>query len=259
MNRSNKPTLSILKVFGVRMIRYLLILALLAYPARAALVPGPFSTGAVGHGDVTADSAEIYYWGDYLLNREHPAFDSFWTGAGTPYPEVTVQMVMAGGNAVLSIYEDPQNNVSGTDESTYTDGELLARFTGTGTINLSYEPFRHGSINIQWADSWPLVNVGTEYEIWPNAIDCSVNFTYRIPGDCDGDGWITGVDYAQIDAAYLTHMANARWVNGDFNGDGVVTVSDFNMMDPPYMANVPEPGAAGLLLGGLAILRKMRV
>lgn len=55
--------------------------------------------------------------------------------------------------------------------------------------------------------------------------------TYAWLGDATLSGSITGVDFAQADASYLTQLSNALWINGDCNYDGVVDSADFFLLN----------------------------
>lgn len=123
----------------------------------------------------------------------------------------------------------------------------------------------------------------------------SIVFKYSYLGDIDLDGKITGVDFAQIDAAYLsgaysTPGGNPHWINGDLNYDGLVNAQDFALITAAFaaqgsnpivlaslvsqdtarfgsdfltayhqaLATVPEPTSLGLLLLGSLGLRQRR-
>ena len=222
--------------------------------------PGYVIMGAVGdmvggNSNVGAEHAQVVWWPDIVQNRSWPTGHK--AGRGTPFDEITVSIdLYRRGNenmydATLSIYEDPQNN-AGTDPATYTDGTKLVTFSGSGYIQNGQRYL------ITWADQWPLVDFCTEIEIWPHNIDCSLSLIYRIPGDCNADGWITGIDWAQIDAGYLIQPANPTWENGDFNRDGRIDLSDFRLMEATELAQaVPEP-ATGMLLsiGALGLFKR---
>jgi len=103
------------------------------------------------------------------------------------------------------------------------------------------------------------------------------------------DGKITTVDYAQIDAAYLSGLyttSGALWINGDTNHDGVIDLTDFANIDAAFtiysgggyvalarvaedaarfgdaftaaydaaLASVPEPASLSLLVLGAGCL-----
>ena len=241
---------------------FLLVLSNISFGG--IIQPGHFSVGDVGiaiggNAQLATSHSQVVYWADYLENREWPnGFTDHPTGRGTPYPEVTVTLdlykigeetknqyglYVTNYQASLSLYEDPQNNATYSDYSTFFDGNKLVTFTGSGSAT-TWAPIAlggQGSIIINWPDQYPFVDIGTEYEIWPHNVDAAIVWTYRIPGDIAGpyngngpDGWINTIDYAQIDAAYLSHQfdnGGATWDNGDFNGDGIVDYKDYALMD----------------------------
>lgn len=69
------------------------------------------------------------------------------------------------------------------------------------------------------------------------ASDILVRYTYA--GDANFDGMISGVDFAQLDAAYLSGLYGpggtpATWIQGDFNHDGVIDPADFALIDAAF-------------------------
>ena len=86
-----------------------------------------------------------------------------------------------------------------------------------------------------------------------------------IPGDVDGNGYVSGPDLTTI----ITNwgMTGASLEQGDLNGDGTVSGPDYTEVitfwgtgtPPPEPVAIPEPATLGLLVvGGLAILRRRR-
>jgi hypothetical protein len=79
-----------------------------------------------------------------------------------------------------------------------------------------------------------------------------------VPGDATGDGKVNEAD-AQILATNWGSTESSGWAEGDFNDDGAVDVLDAAILAANWgtgvttesTANVPEPGAAVLLLGAL--------
>ncbi len=95
----------------------------------------------------------------------------------------------------------------------------------------------------------------------------------RLPGDANGDGTVSILDFAILRANFGSNMGTFE--TGDFNEDGLVSILDFAILranfgtsltpaqlatvDAWYASVVPEPTTAALLaLGGLAMLRRRR-
>ncbi len=95
----------------------------------------------------------------------------------------------------------------------------------------------------------------------------------RLPGDANGDGTVSILDFAILRANFGSNMGTFE--TGDFNEDGLVSILDFAILranfgtsltpaqlatvDAWYASVVPEPTTAALFaLGGLAMLRRRR-
>jgi PEP-CTERM motif len=88
------------------------------------------------------------------------------------------------------------------------------------------------------------------------------DYSHFLPGDANGDGWVTDGDYAIWADNY--GATDATWAQGDFNGDGVVSDGDYTVWADHYgwgmvSQQVPEPLTAFAALAGVgAIARYMR-
>jgi autotransporter-associated beta strand protein len=76
--------------------------------------------------------------------------------------------------------------------------------------------------------------------------DVLIGYTYY--GDANLDGQVDGLDYTQIDNAYLNNQTPGAtqmtgWYNGDFNYDGIINGSDYTLIDNAF-------NAQGANLGG---------
>lgn len=81
-----------------------------------------------------------------------------------------------------------------------------------------------------------------------------------LPGDVNGDGWVSGTDLSII-INYWGQSLGREF--GDLNGNGVVDGPDYTEVlsywNPPPAEPTPEPATLGLLLlGGLALLRRRK-
>ena len=94
---------------------------------------------------------------------------------------------------------------------------------------------------------------------------------YTYAGDANLSGSIDGDDYARIDTGFIDQLTD--YDNGDFNYDGVINADDYFIIDRNYslqgtpfsagsalssVAAVPEPGAVGVVMMGLTIMRRRR-
>ncbi len=104
-------------------------------------------------------------------------------------------------------------------------------------------------------------------------ISIDLGGTPRLPGDANGDGTVSILDFAILRANFGSNMGTFE--TGDFNEDGLVSILDFAILranfgtsltpaqlatvDAWYASVVPEPTTAALFaLGGLAMLRRRR-
>jgi hypothetical protein len=89
-----------------------------------------------------------------------------------------------------------------------------------------------------------------------------------IGGDATLDGTVDLADFGVLRANF--GIAHGYVTTGDFNGDGLVDLSDFGILRANFgssaglaemdawAASVPEPGVAGLVLGGGLLLRRRK-
>lgn len=172
---------------------------------------------------------------------------------------------------------------------------LLAGYGGTvGLTTTTSEGLAHTSgLGYLLGSDYKVINGTTLDGIAVGDTDTVVKYT--VMGDVDLNGTITGTDFAQIDAAYLSGLyatgTDALWIHGDFNYDGVISTADFALIDAAFLilhplseqalariaadtarfgaeysaqlqenlAAVPEPSSLALLgLAGLLTLRAKR-
>ncbi len=125
-------------------------------------------------------------------------------------------------------------------------------------------------------DGWQIYLPGfTDVSLRPQLlIDWVVDLDTRLPGDANGDGTVSILDFAILRA----NFGNSDMVTfelGDFNEDGVVSILDFAILranfgtsatsaqlasiDAWYASVVPEPTSLAIIgLGGLTLLRRRR-
>jgi hypothetical protein len=118
------------------------------------------------------------------------------------------------------------------------------------------------TVGIWTGDQW--VNYGGHPDVFNGVTGVLPTWNLIQPtdiGDADGDGMLTGSDYAWIDAAWEGGYAgNATpWALGDFDHDGLLTGSDYAWIDAAWGflypsaagAAVPEPSSIAMIVVGL--------
>ena len=82
-----------------------------------------------------------------------------------------------------------------------------------------------------------------------------------LPGDCDLDGDVDGVDLALIGVNWDPAGTTLTWAQGDFDGNGNIDGADLatlGMNWNPAGTSVPEPTVLGMLAVGTVVLARRR-
>lgn len=171
-------------------------------------------------------------------------------GTGT---QMTLALKSAGTTgAILSL--DNVNAIDGTGAVDLTNNNaIIHSATSASVISTLIGTSNSGKLQSSLASTIANPTVyalgvlnGADYKAGNKALlgayavldtDAVVRLTYA--GDVNLDGKITGLDFAQLDAAYLSGLyaaGGATWINGDSNHDGLIDATDFALMDAAFLA-----------------------
>ena len=132
--------------------------------------------------------------------------------------------------------------------------------TAAGWVEHSYQQTVTSSSGQAWVAVGIRVNWETPRLYWIDQVE--VSGVLPVPGDVDGDGYVSAPDLTTI----ITNwgMSGATRQQGDLSGDGTVSAPDYTEVitywgtgPAPPLEPIPEPATLGLLLiGGLALLMR---
>lgn len=251
------------------------------------IMPGQYQNIYVGAGEtrhVNKTQLDIYNSNEISF-QIHPEGKVVWTeDPGVPRQSAENVYVVDGSRLLLFGQFDITNHDLIIRNSTF---EEVQNWITTGKVITSKAGTAVGYARVEdlGLDSFDTVAVGVT--------DILIKDTYA--GDADLDGKITTVDFAQIDAAFLSGdfaWGGAQWINGDCNHDGFIDLTDFALMDAAFTlysqtngyaalaraqadaarfgsaftaiydaalaSAIPEPGSLGVLVLGVGCLMKRR-
>jgi hypothetical protein len=156
----------------------------------------------------------------------------------------------------------------GTIQSQIVSGYAGGAWSGNGIVSSSANNSSHG-VGYAEAASLPAVPA-----IFGTVDSTAVLFRHTRYGDANLDGLVNLSDFNRLAANFGS--TSADWSQGDFTYDATVNLQDFNRLaanfgqsaaseagvTPQDWANlasaIPEPGAAGVLLGATALFVRRR-
>ena len=194
---------------------------------------------------VEADSAGDIYQNTDTLYLQDEEFDTY-----VDMP-VTFSLVGSAGDI------DPFAS------QTWTDQDLNIAWAPAGGETTGAGDFQIARITLKNSASGSLTLMGWDTAFPDDAIILSVDFGL-LPGDVDGNGYVSGLDLTTI----ITNwgLTGATREQGDLNGDGTVAGADYTEVitywgtgtPPPEPGSIPEPAALALMLAGCLLALRRR-
>ncbi len=168
---------------------------------------------------------------------------------------------------------NPVLNLGGAD---IKGGTMIFSYAGQGdpsaTINaLLTASYNSGSATHFNTGQFQSSTAGADHALgWKTTMNYEVIVAYTLYGDATLNGAVDISDLSVLGQNW--NQSGKVWSQGDFNYDGKVDISDlaymgqnWNQSDVGHAAAIPEPSSlallvgAGLMLGGLAAMRRRRV